>query len=247
MLVAYTNCAGQNFTFSPAKQFNPIEVLDKDCDKVEIRTPLENGAPIRIPARDDKNVCYAIKLVDAVDFPTSSVNQKRDYSVLASDHDSKDPSGSGKNKRVNSHPYDLGQRVVNLFLEGPRSIKLSGAPDGMARIEVDNIILVGVMPTHQLRDPHFYKSYGTSDCQIYNVPGNPLGTYPPYNNADGLFYISFNSSPVQLIPFAVGGTANVDAFRVDGDMETNRGYSLDFRALDCGGKGYSSDIYLSFN
>lgn len=243
LLVAYTNCSQQKFSFAPRDPFNPIEVLDVECDQVVVIPPPPNGEVIRVPARGGtKNICYSVKLVDGVYFETSRKNPFRDNSVISSDHDNK---ANGAN---NSHPFNLGQSVVNVILEGPRAIKLSGATSGTEKIAVDNFILVGVMPKENLHNPSYYTGYGTSDCQIYNVPGNSIGyNTPPYNNTDGRYYVNFNSSPVELVPFAIGGTANVDPFRIDGDMSTNRVYSIDFRALDCGGVGYSSDIYLTFN
>lgn len=238
LLFAYNNCAGQKFSFSPTQTFNPVNILDIDCQQVVEVTLPADGSPLHVPARTDKGICFTLKLVSAKAYNPSSKNPDRDGDVISADHD--------KGETLNSHPYNLGEKVVNLFLEGPRSIKLAGSPDGLSEIKVDNYILVGIAPTTEIYDPIYYKAYGTSDCRIHNVPTNAIGITPPYNNTEGIAYLSYNDYPVLLTPFATGGTASVTPFRVDGDMKTNRSYSLDFRALDCGGIAVTSDIYLSF-
>jgi hypothetical protein len=239
LVFAYTNCSGQKFNFSSSEKFNPSEINSIDCKQV-IEIPLpSDGSLIHIPARGSDDVCYSVKLISAASARPSSSNPIRDADVLSNDFDSGDT-------RLNSNPYVMGRSVVNLFLEGPRAIMLSGSVDGLSEIRADNFILVGVMPTAQIYEPQFYTAYGTSDCRIYNVAGNPIGTTAPYNNSDGTFYLSYKNVATLFVPFATGGTASVVPQRVDGDMATNRSYSIDFRALDCGGVGYSSDTYLSF-
>lgn len=235
LLVAYNNCAGQKFTFSPTEPFNPVDIQDIDCKSVVALTLPADGSPLHIPARDNNDTCYSLKLMSAVPNSPSSNNSVHDSDLLTENHD------VGGIQYHN--PYLMGEKVANLFLEGPRAIMLSGSSDGLSQIKVDNFILVGIMKTVQLYQAEFYKAYGTKDCGV--VEANP-----PYNDPNST-YIKFKYDsepylPVLLEKFAAGGTASVEPFRVDGPMQTNREYSIDFRAVDCGGVAEASDIYLTF-
>jgi hypothetical protein len=117
-------------------------------------------------------------------------------------------------------------------MQGPRNVVLSGAADSTTKITVDNFILVGLKPASASFNASYYHAYGTSDSTImYN------------GNSDNIL---LQNSPVLLQPFGSGGTSTLTPLQVDGQMQVGSPTEVDVRALDCGGIGNNSDIYIVF-
>lgn len=234
LLFAYTNCGKQKFSFEKAESFNPFEIEDFECKSMVMLTHPTDGSALVIPKRSGNGICYSVKLSDAVASRQSDNNY--DTSVVADDH-------GVSGRTFNNYLRKLGEKVTRLYMQGPRSIKLSGSPDGLSQIQVDNIILVGIMPTAQLRNPAYYKAYGTEDCRVW--PESDIGQNAPFNEG---FYVAYGEDhyPVPVQSYGPAGTASVEPWRIDGTIEISRDYSIDYRGLDCGGAAVATDIYLTF-
>lgn len=192
---------------------------DFTCQSVVLLAPSPN---LNIPARSPNGICYAVKLFDAIASSASHLTAQLDYDVVSRDHDSK--------VFATRNPYKLGSGLFNLKLEGPRKVKLSGGLDSSARILVDNFILVGIYPLGSQPIKTYYKSYGTKDSTI----------------DAGETYIEFKNDQIPLQPFASGGTATVEPLELVSDLLPMRAYTLDIRALDCGGWRELSEVYALF-
>lgn len=235
LLLSYNNCGQQQFLFSKVEKFNPFDVEDVECTSMVV-LPHPGDGILYIPKRNGSGVCYAVKLASSVPYHNSLTNENFDTSVIADDH-------SVAGREINNYLRKLGEKITRIHIEGPRAIKLSGSSDGLSEIKVDNIILVGIMPTSELYTPAYYKAYGTEDCRVW--PQSDLGQNYPFNEGN---FIAFgpNYDPVPVKAFASAGTASVAPFRIDGVIELQRDYTIDYRGLDCGGSAEATDIYLTF-
>ena len=236
LLFSYNNCGNQQFMFSKVESFNPFDIDDEECTAMIELTHPADGAPLVIPKRNGSGICYSIKLANGVENQSSLNFTDLDTSVLANDH------GAG-NRSINKNLRKLGEKITRLIIEGPRAIKLSGSSDGLSPILVDNIILVGILPTSELNNPAYYKAYGTEDCKIW--PESDIGKTFPFNQGSFIAY-GPNHYPIPVTAYALGGTASVVPWRIDGPIEIGSDYSIDYRGLDCGGSAESTDIYLTF-
>ena len=183
---------------------------------------LPASATINIPARSANGTCYAVKLFDAIAQSASSLTTQIDYEVVSRDHDSK--------TFATRNPYLLGRSFFDLILEGPRKVKLSGGLSVSTQILVDNFVLVGIYPLGAQPRKDFYKSFGTKDSTI----------------DAGETFIGFRNDQIPLQPFASAGTATVTPLEIITDLQTNTGFTVDIRALDCGGARALSDVYALF-
>lgn len=177
--------------------------------------------PFEIPARNKNGVCYYKKLFDLIAFNNSGgAHSLRLDSVWSRGHGA--DAGHGM-----IHPYILGRAVFDFKLLGYRDVKLSGKPNELASIRVDNFVLVGSRK-HQ-DEKYSYSAYGTDDAKI---------TYTNYVLAD--------DQQVILKPFAAWGTATISALELTERFSVNEAYELSVNALDCGGMKELSDIYIVF-
>lgn len=177
--------------------------------------------PFEIPARTKNGVCYYKKLFDLISFSNSGgAHSLRLDSVWSRGHGA--DAGHGM-----IHPYILGRAVFDFKLLGYRDVKLSGKPNELASIRVDNFVLVGSRK-HQ-DEVYSYSAYGTDDAKI---------TYTNYVLAD--------DQQVILKPFAAWGTATISALELTERFSVNEAYELSVNALDCGGMKELSDIYIVF-
>jgi hypothetical protein len=225
--IAPANNLTQTGTPESGNPFNPSQTPEFKCQSIQMISLPSSGA-LNIPARGDDGVCYAVKLINKSNWSPSNNNPNSDQQVISRNHASSiynDPS-------LIHAPYLLGSALLDVYLQGERSILLSGGANASSNITVDNFVLIGVMPSSQNSDPHFYKAYGTADSTvIYN------------GNTDN---IMFMNQAVALTPFASGGTSTIKPLAIDGEMQVKQNYTLDIRAEDCGGSGNNSDIYLVF-
>ena len=192
---------------------------DFTCQTVVL---LQSSPNLVIPARSGNGTCYAVKLFDAIAHSKSNLTSQLEYDVVSRNHDT-----GGLPTR---NPYSLGSSLFNLRLEGPRKVKLSGGLSASARILVDNFILVGIYPLGSQPLKYSYKSYGTKDATIDS----------------GETYIEFKNDQIPLQPFASGGTATVEPLELVNDLQAMADYTIDLRALDCGGSRELSDVYALF-
>ncbi len=202
--------------------FDPSQTGDFKCANFIVLQM--SAGHLDIPARDAQGNCYVVKLLSATSFSPSSQNTVIDKEVISRNHDL-----SGNTSTDIHNPYLLGKAEVTMFLEGARSVMLAGGANDTDNITVDNFILVGIAPVAQAGNPQFYHSYGTSDSTV--------------NNTDGIL---FKNQNIQLAAFATRGTSTIVPLSLEGQMTIKQDYALDLRALDCGGIGNNSDIYLLF-
>jgi hypothetical protein len=198
-------------------------IAEFQCKQI-VRLALSNT--LQIPARDNSGTCYSVKLLDAVANSSSALSPDLDAEVTSRNHDS--DSASMKTR----HPYVLGADAVNMILADRRLVKLSSSGEKLVSIRVDNFLLVGIFPqlgTGQSADLKYYRSFGTADSTIPATDG-----------------ILFRGSSVRLQTFGASGTSTVDALDITSDIQPQAAYTLDLRALDCGGVRELSDIYLLF-
>lgn len=182
-----------------------------------------------IPARNSDGICYAARLVSAVSKGSSTLTGTVDSEVVSRDHNQTSP-------RVNRNPYDLGHFKGEVKLTGPRVVKLSGGLSATAPILVDNFILTGIYQTGanlaNLND--FYRVRGTSDSSIATAGGADTHS------------ISFLNQLIPIEAFATGGTSSIAPIEITNSIAPNTYYTLDIRALDCGGIREASNIYILF-
>ena len=190
--------------------------------KVEL---ISTAGGIHFPARDNKGTCFYVKLVNHVAYEHSWYNSVTDKQVVSRDHNDQN-----QNWNIVRHPYVLGAAKLIVQMDAPRSMILAGAPNDAANIQVDNFVMIGLAPMAKAGDPAYYKAYGTSDSTAW-----------------GSQNVWLNSQPVPLAPFGKSGTSTVAPLGIDGLMNLKTPYALDVRALDAGGVGVSSDIYLIVN
>src|SRR5258708_1795724 len=134
------------------------------CKSRVLLTPV-NGM-INVPPRDDNKVCYYLKLIDGFrdpKDPTKYISQKSNLpttinlEVVSRNH----------NLMAGNHtPYLMGKAMVNMTLQGERSIVLSSTSDQDTSIGVDNFLLIGVAPTANIGDPSFYQAIGSADSAV---------------------------------------------------------------------------------
>jgi len=215
----------QNSSPDPSATPAPGDVVDigvvKDfmCTQF-VELTYDPSQILNIPKRDSSGNCYLVKIISKANYNPSSLNPLSDADVVSRNHDT---------GPTTHHPYNLGEAMVRMILAGERTIKLSGGKNDTNSITVDNFILVGVAATSQIGDPSYYKAYGTSDATIPNSDS-----------------ILFKNSAIPLTAFASGGTSTIAPLSLEGQIVIGQDSTLDIRALDCGGIGVVSDIYLLF-
>jgi hypothetical protein len=241
-IVAFQNCSQVKFTPTDAASLGSLSVdpnaspnpdpgpvvnigtvADFSC-KTFIDLTVVDGQALDIPARSADGLCYTAKIISAAYFSPSATNPQSDADVISRNHDR----GYG-NVDMLHHPYVLGSRLVRLILHGERTVKLSGGKNDTAAILVDNFILVGIAPIAQIGTPSFYKAYGTLD-----------------SGANGNDHVIFKDVNVGLTAFGTGGVSTIAPLKLEGLVEMQREYGIDVRALDAGGVGQNSEIYLLF-
>ena len=229
LLICYQNCSDAKFsttTDAGNEIFNPADQAAFACTSFTAIAPDTTGR-LDIPARDSLGTCYTIKVLDAVQFSPSSSNPNQDQEVVSRNHDS-----TASDPLQTRHPYILGEKTIEIYMEGARSIQLSGAADAATSIKVDNFILIGVGPSALIADPSYYQAYGTSDSTI-----QLNGTTDS---------VQFRTHAIPLTPFASGGVSTITPLPLDTEIEVQKDYTMDLRALDCGSVGALSDVYLVF-
>ena len=182
--------------------------------------------PFSVPARTQEGICYYKKLFEAIAFSNSGSGfqglevRPRLDNVLSRGH-------GGDNSPYPIHPYILGRAVFDFKMLGAREVKLSGRPDQLGTIRVDNFVLVG---SRKLSENRFaYSAYGTADSAIYYTD-----------------HIIADDQPVYLNPFGAWGTATIGALPLTERFSVNEDYTLNINALDCGGMQELSEIYVVF-
>ena len=178
---------------------------------------------MQIPKREagDSGVCYAMKIFDPIANGSSFLTKVFDLDVVSADHDNK---GNLRNPNV------LGTDLLNFTLAGPRVVRLSGGLDSTTPILVDNYVLIGLYPKSYTPVPAHYSAHGTSDSEV----------------TTGGRTILLKNSPVPLKRFAVNGTAIIPTLDIVREADPLTDYTLDVRALDCGGSRELSTIYILF-
>jgi hypothetical protein len=197
------------------------------CSQYMALQPTPNGT-YDVPARTTAGICYSVKLMDAIANGSSSLTKATDQEIISRDHD------LGGGYAVQKHPYLLGSSLFDFIMRkggGARQVKLSGAGSTEDSIKVDNFIVVGLAKkAATLNSVEDYRAYGTLDSTI-----DAANTY-----------ISFKNSHLPLASFGNAGTSTINALDITTEVSTEEIYSLDVRALDCGGSRELSEIYLVF-
>gem|GEM_PF-5737455 len=209
--------------------YTPSKISSYGCTSVTTLAPPADGSAVTIPPRaaGSSGVCYAVKLMNQAAFNPSSHNSVIDPDLVTRNHDLSQYSASDVH-----NPYSMGRARLQVYLQGERSVLLTGGADPAAKISVDNFMLVGLAPSAQYGNPYYYLAYGTSDATVlYN--GDTKN-------------VLFNHQPVLLEPYAVDGTATIPPISLDNKISSEVYYTLDARAIDCGGIGYLSELWVLF-
>ena len=206
---------------------NKIKVGGKcenfECKKFLPIAPNSNGR-IDAPARTAEGICYSMKIADAIGVSNSALTGVTDMEVISRNHDR----GYGNSSDLRN-PYYMGGTKVDLMIRGPRTVRLAGSSDSLGPILVDNFVLRGLYPKGVAPDVSYYQAYGTSDATVRDTGA-----------------ILLKDQPVPLKAFATGGTSTVEPLDLTTSIGINKAYTLDLRALDCGGSRHLSDLYLVF-
>ena len=229
--------------------YTPSQLPVYTCTSVTTLTLPSDGSQVQIPPRSatGSGVCYAMKLISGGTYNPSSVNP-HDPEVTSKNHDT----GSGDHLA-----YSMGAATVNLFLQGERSMKISGGPGTTDQIHVDNFVFVGLAPSSQIKNPYYYEAYGTVDSAVLTVPSNAVIVGQPLTPSTTyagvvLFTPTVASSvtpvtsTVTLKTFGQGGTTAIAPLILDNKVSSQVNYTLNLRALDAGSIGYVSDLYVLF-
>jgi hypothetical protein len=197
--------------------------VEFSCKTVTKLEPV-NGL-ITVPERTADGICYSVKLMDAVTSGASSLTKSMDPTVISRNHD-----GGYSDPNKVHNPYLMGSRVVDFNMEGPHQVKLSGSGMALAPIAVDNFVLTGIYPK-SVANPgaSYFHAYGTSDSSVYDT------------NA-----VLVNNAQVPVQAFATGGTSTIAPLDITNQVMAKQTYTLDARALDCGGSRAMTDLYLLF-
>jgi hypothetical protein len=217
------NNAGATPTPAPTATPPVVDLADAKPFSCKVFTEItyNPAATLNIPKRDSNSgECFVMKIVSKAIFQKSATNPNQDNDVVSRDH---------ATNTSNHHPFVLGNAMVRMRLGGERAIKLSGGKNDTANILVDNFLLIGIAATSQIGDPQYYKAYGTSDSSAIGYQG-----------------VLFKDVTIPVTAFATGGTSTIKPLSLAGQIEIDRDYTLDVRALDAGSYGEVSDIYMLF-
>ncbi len=196
------------------------QCVDFKCTEVRELTYTKT---LQIPKRatGDSGICYAMKIFNPIANGPSDLTKVFDRDVISLNHDAKPGV---------RNPNVLGTDVLNFNLGGPRVVRLSGGLDATTPILVDNYVMIGLYPKGFTPTPAHYAAHGTSDAEI----------------APGQKQILYKNTPVPLKRFADAGTAAIPTLDIVREADQLQDYTLDIRALDCGGSRELSKIYILF-
>ena len=201
---------------------------DFACKTVIVIAP-DSANHYNVPARTTAGNCYSAKLMSKIANSDSTLTTAVDADFVSRDH------SSGSVDYTKQHrPYMLGASLLGFIMRkggGARSVKVSGSTDALSPILVDNFLGIGLAKKSLgLANASSYRAYGASDS---TVDANSTS-------------VKFNDQPVPLKSFGGSGISTISALDVTTQVSTEDEYSLDVRALDCGGSRKLSDIYLVF-
>lgn len=206
----------------PAAPVQPEDIPMLKCASYKVITADTSGV-LQVPARDDSATCFVYKAISGNSGGASNQTPDRDPQVRSANH------GIDGDTSLNPHPYLMGKAEVIFQLAGVRRLSVSGAPDQVTSILVDNYLLVGFGATSAALAAPDYRAYGTADASDRHN-----GT------------IEFEDQPVPLHSFASGGVASIGNVDISQAVSPGASYQLDLRAEDCGGQRGLSDIYVIF-
>ncbi len=179
-----------------------------------------SGDDIVVPPRSAGGLCYYIKMVNARPTVSSTNYPEMRTDITARSHDN----------GVTPYPRILGARLLEgMMVLGEREIILSGSSSGQAQIQVDNFFLLeSIYETADGLTRRELFGQGTADAPLSGV---------------GLMV---DSQRVNYIPGVAGGTAIINPVDLKPFIPLNRLVDLQISALDCGGVGGTTDIYILF-
>lgn len=185
-----------------------------------------SGDLINLPEKSSENICYYIKLFNAVaNHKSGTYGEKRDPDVLSSNHNG--------DSSTYIAPFVMGDASVKFNNQANWKISLSGAyNDPKVQMAIDNYFFVQF--TYGSPAIELNSAFGTADAE----PGK------------GALPILYKDLELNFEAFAAGGTAMVDAIGLQTPSSTDANfdfiYNLRLRALDCGGSAQLKDVYLVF-
>lgn len=186
-----------------------------ECDSfVELK-----ASPYIIPARSSENICYFIKVVNAVASASSSTIPAMRSDIIARSHDANTP-----------NPRIMGEtKITNLLIGGEREMILASNSIGTGIIKVDNFVLV---------ESYFDDNDGSSTRRLF---GQGTADAPRTNEP-----LSVGGHEVKYITGKNGGTDIINPIDLQAFIPILRPVQARISALDCGGTAEASDIYLVF-
>lgn len=199
---------------------------DYTCKTVQTLAAGADGI-VRIPERSgtDSGECYSMKLISAIANSASNLTTVIDPDIVSRNHDVKPQSPDAIH-----NAYQMGRAMVNFNVGGSRVVKIAGGASSTTPILVDNFVVRGLYPMGtNAPGAQYFAAYGTSDSSVRTTGG-----------------VLFQDQVVLILPFATGGTSTVAPLDLNPLVVPGQDYTLDVRALDCGGSRELSDIYLIF-
>lgn len=220
LAVALTACSKVAFDKGTADAASsgiaPESISDFSCMRYEILSADQLGD---VPARDAGGTCYAVPLMARLQ-PNDPRVATPDEELLARNHES---------GPANRAPTLIDHKQISFRLLGARRLKLAGAANSEAPIQVDNFVLLGFGPSERALQPKNYHAYGTADAAVGKTGG-----------------IQMRGEWVPLSAFEGGGTATISSLDVSQTVQIGRSYQLDVREENCGAARAMSDMYLLF-
>ncbi len=176
-----------------------------------------------VPARTSAEICYYIKVFDAVPNGPSQTTRPVRSDVKSRNH------SNASNKYSMAHPLVMGQRTVQIRMLGARSVMLSADRYATQNIKVDNFVLVEIMRENQQK---IAWGAGSEDVR--------------YIDENGLYSVKLNDAPLAYEVFAPAGTSEFTPVEFTNFVPLQEAISISISALDCRGSEESTDGYLIF-
>lgn len=199
------------------------ECVKRNPDCKTYQEVSQTGGTYFIPGRSAAQVCYYIKVFNAVPQGPSQLSRAVRRDIKARDH------SSGGSETTMAHPLVMGQKSVNVQLQGTRQVIVASDAFATKNIRVDNFVLVEIT---RATAPKIVWGAGSADVK--------------YRDASGLLSVKLNDVPFNYETYAPGGTSEFSPVDFTRHVPLNEPISIGVSALDCRGSEFSTDGYLIF-
>lgn len=204
--------------------YSGTECVKRNPDCKSYQEVSQNNGTFIIPGRSSAEVCYYIKVFDAVPNGPSQLSRS-----VRTDIKSRDHSKGSIGEASMAHPLVMGQRAVNVQLLGARKVLVASDRFATKNIKVDNFVLVEITRSNLSK---VVWGAGSGDVK--------------YRDASGVLSVKLNDVPFTYEVYAPGGTSEFSPVDFTQYVPLNEPISIGVSALDCRGSEESTDGYLIF-